>query len=200
MKLQKTKPHRREALQRVFHCSMLVLGMCIAGTDRSVAEDFVTGEPAIKAAYLYNFAKYIRLSDRARSKIPGDKQTVTVGVVGETPVTEHLQKISQKKTVNGKQLKVTLFRQADEIAPCHVIYIPSTVDEKIRDHAVQRAQEMQCVEVTDDAKLAATATIVFIHVANRVHFEVNMSQIKSMNLTASSKLLQIGTLVRREPK
>ena len=71
--------------------------------DRSIAQEQGPTEYQVKAAFLYNFAKFI---DWPSEAFPDSSNTFTIGVVGKDPFGIDLDDIAASKTIKGKCKKI----------------------------------------------------------------------------------------------
>src|ERR1044071_4933258 len=64
-------------------------------------------EYALKAAFLYNFTKYIDWQ-------PDDSEEFIIGVVGSSPLVKPITDIARTKTVKGKKIVIRQFSRASD--------------------------------------------------------------------------------------
>src|SRR3954462_7999313 len=81
----------------------MLLTLCLANSTSNVsAEGAVAREYEIKAAYLYNFIKYI---DWPAQGLPTGSDTITIGVIGGNPFGPALAPLDGKM-VKGRKLVI----------------------------------------------------------------------------------------------
>src|SRR5437764_6520192 len=96
----------------------LILFISLTGFSNLQQARTEAEEYALKAAFVYNFTKYIEWS----SSNNGDE--FIIGVMGYSPILKYLSEIAQSKSVNGKKIVLKQFYKPDEIRFCHVLFIP----------------------------------------------------------------------------
>src|ERR1051326_5087862 len=72
-------------------------------------------EYALKAAFLYNFSKYVEWPP---STMDND---FYVGVCGPSPILEPLREIARTKTVKGKKIIIKEYSNPEQIRFCHIL-------------------------------------------------------------------------------
>ncbi len=78
-----------------------------------------TTEYKIKAAYLYNFAKFVQWP---KSAFSSSKAPIYICILGTTPFEKELKNI-EKKTIRQRTLLIKKYQSIDEIQKCHILYI-----------------------------------------------------------------------------
>jgi YfiR/HmsC-like len=74
----------------------------------------------VKAAYLFNFLKFMEWPDD-----PGadPRAKWIIGFVGDTPVSDELERLVEGKSVLGRDLQVRKFQPADNLSACNILFI-----------------------------------------------------------------------------
>src|SRR6478672_2249385 len=75
------------------------------------AQDSPPGEYQIKAAFIYNFAKFV---EWPASALPTPTSPIVIGVLGENPFGDTLEKTVHNKAVEDHPLQVKFFQNAGE--------------------------------------------------------------------------------------
>ncbi len=157
----------------------------------------------VKAAYLYNFTKFILWPDTA---FEDDKAPFVIGVLGDDPFGRILDDTIKAKKIAGRPIELRRLRwskQEDRAAltGCHILYISKL--ERYRLDNIFAALEKRTVLVVSDIREFARdgGMIGFILEQGRIIFEVNREALKRAELKASSKLLKLARIVepRRRP-
>lgn len=151
----------------------------------------------VKAAFVYNFAKFIQWPKNAFE----DTDTpFIIGVLGRGAFASVLE-----KTVSGKKIgtRPIQFRQFDwrnqqdrwRLQSCHILYINASTTASL--DAILRSLEEHPVLVVGDvpgfAKTGGTIGL-FLH-ENRISFEINRDAAVRAKLKISAKLLKLGRIV-----
>jgi YfiR/HmsC-like len=146
-------------------------------------------EYQIKAAFLFNFAKFVDWP--ATPDAPADSPIV-IGVLGENVFHDDLQAAINGKKVNNHALQ---FRQYDSILQatnCQILFIsPSEKNHFAR--IVSQLNKASVLTVSEsDHFIEAGGMINFVILEKKVRFEINNEAAKKAGLTISSKLLSLA--------
>jgi len=162
---------------------MLLFSACILAQD---GEDM---EYKIKAAYLYNFTKFVNW--------PADTSpTFNVCVIGDTPLRPILGSL-ESKTALDKPIRILAVENTKQLTQCHIAYF---------EHAAKGDDTLK--NVLNSAALTRTLTVSsqsdFVHHGGMIGFvledekvklTVNLKALKQQGLTMSAKLIEVATLV-----
>ncbi len=153
-------------------------------------------EYQVKAAFLYNFTKFIEWPQDS----PADNRTpIVLGILGDDPFGSVLEKTVYGKTVNGRPLEVRRFRQVQEVKGCQILFISASEDKRLPG-ILQTLRGSSVLTVGETKGFTRLGGIIrFILEDNRVRFEINLSAAQRARLKISSKLLAVAYVVRDEP-
>jgi hypothetical protein len=165
----------------------VLLAATLAGEDAVTAP----GEYQIKAAFLFNFAKF--------TGWPASDSVLTVCVLGDDPFGAALDEAVAGKTIHGRTISVRRLANPKEAgSDCQVLFIAASESSRLR--AVLRELDGKPVLTVGDMPRAArlgTAIGFFTH-NNRVRFEINPEAAARAGLKFSSQLLRLAVLVKGE--
>ncbi len=150
-------------------------------------------EYQVKAAFLYNFAKFVEWPSDA----PGDDHnSIVLGIVGEDSFRDLLEHTVQGKTVNGRRLVVRRPKNASDARACQIVFIGASEKKRLRPllDSLKGAGVLTVGESEGFAQLGGI--INFTLEDNRVHFEINVDAADRAGLKISSKLLSLAKIVR----
>src|SRR6267378_8703543 len=102
---------------------VLLLGLVFVLGFRCFAQDSPPTEYQIKAAFLYNFAKFVEWPTQALGQATSP---VVIGVLGENVFDGDLERTIHGKTINGHPLQFQEFHSAAEAVNCHVLFISAS--------------------------------------------------------------------------
>lgn len=146
----------------------------------------------LKAAYLYNFTKFIIWPTDA---FPADDAPLNICVDGEMPGPEVVEKLSSKKT-RGHPLRVLDLNEVNDPAECHVVYFRQVdrdevhrVTEQIRNHPVLTVGEYKGF-ARDDGIVEFEITD-----SRRIRLIINPARAKDLRITISAQLLEIASVL-----
>ena len=152
----------------------------------------------VKAAYLYNFAKFIEWPDGA---FEDEKTPFVIGVLGDDPFGQDLDATVKDKTIAKRQVKIRRHRWSKQedrakLKDYHILYISKSERHRLKE--IFAALEDQPVLLVADVPGFASAggMIGFVLEQQRIVFEINREALEQANLKASAKLLKLA----RKPK
>lgn len=168
----------------------LALGECPAQTAIRAAE---YTEYQIKAAFLFNFAKFV---DWPAEVFPDTTTPITIGIFGKDPFGGTLEEIVAGETVRGRRLALVRFRRVRDIRDCHILFV-SASEERSIPQILDKVRGTSVLTVGEIENFARDGGIVnFVLRESRVRFQVNMDAADRARLRISSKLLKLAEIVR----
>jgi len=152
-------------------------------------------EEAVKAAFVYNFSKFVEWPESASSG-GGPIDICVLGADGIAPV---LKGTVRDKTVKGRPLSVHDNVPLRDLGGCRVIYIPSSEQRRLQE-VLERVRGLPILTVGDADSLAERGGMIALHTdENRVRFEVNLGAARRAGLKLGSQLLKVATRVVDSP-
>lgn len=149
-------------------------------------------EHQVKAAFLYNFARFVEWPPDT----PAGEGSFVIGVLGPDATSRALEATVQGKSVGGRTIQVRPVKSQEEATQCHMLFVGSETPERLARmlSAVRRAAVLT---VGDSDTFARAGGIVnFVMQDNHVRFAVNTDAAERAGLKISSKLLQLAIIVR----
>ena len=168
--------------------------LCLAGHPTRGADAEVRKEYQVKAAFLYNFTKFV---EWPQARFANDTSPIVIGVLGRNPFGDELAKIVNGRTVNGHPILVKLIATADEVPAVHLLFVPAGEENRLLPAAWQSA----AIVVVGESGAFATlgGTITFTREADKVRFAINLATAERAGLKISAQLLKLATAVHRKP-
>jgi len=175
----------------------LCLGLVLLQAAREVrAQESQPTEYQIKAAFLYNFAKFIEWPPEAFAQ---KESPFVIGILGDNPFGTDLEKAVHNKTVNDRPLEVKECRSVTEATNCHILFISSSekkpsASEKKRLSEIfagLRGNSVLTVGETDGFTENG-GMINFVQESNKIRFRISDDAAKAARLKISSKLLSLA--------
>lgn len=150
-------------------------------------------EYQVKAAYLYNFAKFV---DWPAQAFISPASPISICVLGEDPFGGTLQEVVRGKTAGGRVLMVRTASDMSSARGCHVLFI-SAVEWKTNRPALGHLAGGGVLTVGESPGFTTGGGIVgFKLEGRRVRFEINVEAARQAQLQISSKLLSLAEIVR----
>lgn len=161
-----------------------------AGTATAVDAQ-TPGEYEIKAAFLYNFARFVTWPDESGNDGSGEGQSLDLCVLGEDPFGPALDDYEGKR-LGTRTMRVRRSLSVVELTSCHIIFVARS--EQSRFAEVLAAVEGRPVLTVADAEgfIELGGAINFIIRNNKLRFTINGEAAAACGLEVSSKLLRLG--------
>jgi len=159
------------------------------------SQDQAPSEYQVKAAFLYNFTKFV---EWPASAFPEASTPFTIGIIGENPFGGELERAVKNKDVGGHRFAVKEIKSLSELKSCHILFISKSERRRLAEilAAVGSAPVLTVSET--DRFLQAGGLINFLLEGNKVRFEISDPAAKSAGLKISSKLLHLARRPNRE--
>jgi hypothetical protein len=147
-----------------------------------------TSEYEVKAAYVYNFAKFI---DWPKTESP---DSLAICVYGKDPFGGFLDQTVRGKLAHGLPIVVRRLRAGDESWDgCQVLFFGAGT--RI-EPALARLQGHSILTVGESDNFAGSGGMIGLVVdQGRVRFDINLAAVGAARLQASSRLIEIGRVV-----
>jgi hypothetical protein len=180
------------------HRWLLVMTFLVALPARLHAqEEVIDREFELKAAYLYNFGRYVEWPHKAATDVP-----FVIGILGKDPFGTQLDRIAAQRTILGRKISILRFNSAKDTKPCQILFVASrpakasdedTPAERLR-AALEVLKDQPVLVVADTPGLARKGAAITFLVdldENRIKLEINLEAVKRRGLKISSRLLAL---------
>ncbi|MCP4546863.1 MAG: YfiR family protein [bacterium] len=170
-------------LYRIRLCAVLfLLTLCVLSV--SIQGHAQITEYRLKAAFLYNFAKFIEWPEKG-----SDSGEFILGIYGEDPFGDALDSTILGKTVKGHTLTVRYCSGLEEIKGCRILFAGSSELKMIKELA-----GLPILLVGEDDKVIENGGIVeFFMEDQRIRFRIHAGRAEKAGLKISSKILRLAT-------
>jgi hypothetical protein len=173
--------------------AVLVTGAPSLNVPRPAYAQSTQREYQIKAAFVYNFVKFV---DWPAAVLPVTSDTISVCVLGDEAFVEGFDTLKDK-TVKGKKLAVRHLEQVKGADGCHVLFIGSS-EEKRAPQVLQTLQSASVLTVGEMDRFPQLGGIInFVVEQNKLRFEINVNSAERARLKLSSQLLSLAKVVRQ---
>jgi len=169
----------------------LIFGLGIFGLRFSgFAQTPPPSEYQIKAAFVYNFAKFVKWPPQT---FANPDSPIVIGVLGENVFGGELEHTLRNKTFNNHPFQFKEFHSMTEATNCQVLFI-SPSEQKRLPQILSGLHGTGVLTVSEmDHFIEAGGMINFVIEENKVHFQINNDAAEKAGLTISSKLLSLAT-------
>jgi hypothetical protein len=193
----------RTAVQRTraiaFVGLLCVLAVCRERTSPVTcepirAEAATSNEYAIKAAYIHNFARYVKWPDIAFKDADAP---LYIAVLGQDPFGKVLDDTFKGKTSGTHPIEIKRFESMETLGDCHLLFVPSS-EEKNLARLRESTKEKPILLVADSLSSAENgAHVGFYLEKSKVRFAINTESLKTSKLEASSELLKLARILEK---
>lgn len=185
----KTAPlPRRELLLALL--SLLLLGLA----SSAARAESVPKEYQLKAAFLYNFSKFVQWP---ADRFANETSPIVIAVLGPSPFGGELDRLVRERLVNGRAIEVRPIASAADISRAHIVFVPAGA-EPLLDAGPLVAPGV--LTVGESEGFASRGGIIrFILVEEKVRFEIDQGSAERAGLKLSGQLLKLATVIRKSP-
>lgn len=147
-------------------------------------------EYQVKAAYLYNFGKFVRWPSDLASQ-----STFGICILGQDPFGDSLDSLVRDEKINGHPIAVTRIASVQQSAGCRIIYISDSEARRLPSILAALAQA-PVLTVGDSSDFVEKGGMIqFLRDGERIRFAVNLHSAAPVNLSFSSELLKVAASV-----
>ena len=147
-------------------------------------------EYPIKAAFLYNLAKFVEWPPVR------DSGPILLGVVGRDAFGVTLEQILQGKNLDGRPLLIRHLARSEELKSCHIVLIAEAEKGRLAEILGSLPDTSSVLTVSEIEGFAQRGGMVYLVIENKkVRFEVNLSTVSRAGLKISARLLQLASVV-----
>ena len=148
----------------------------------------------VKALFLFNFAKYIEWPAEVPSR-ETVQASITIGILGTSPLGQHLQKAVQGKTVSGRAVIIKQVQNPEEMGQCQILFIGSSEKSRLGE-ILGRLKSLPVLTVGETDQFARQGGIIgFVKKEGKVRLEIDLASARQARLEISSKLLSVADTV-----
>ena len=179
---------------RLSMCFIAAGAWMLFGAAGLAAQQAAPSEFQVKAAYIYNFGKFVKWPAVAPANQSG---SFTICVLDGDPFGNTLQSDLAGESVDGKPVAVKRLPRAHDAAACHILFIGSAQGKDLGQilAAVDQASVLTVSDMPDFSKRGGM--IQFILEGDRVRFEINLDSAEKSHLVFDSELLKVAAAVTK---
>lgn len=182
--------------RRLRNCCWLILllGGTMIVSPTLQAQHSNPTEYEVKAAYIYNFSRFVEWPAKAAQ---AQSDSFTICVLGQNPFGSALIATIANETITGKSVVAKQIPAALDAVNCRVLFISSSEEGQLKE-ILASLNDASVLTVSDLPRFAERGGMVqFVMEGNKVHFEVNLAPAQRAGLTLSSEVLKVATSVKK---
>jgi YfiR/HmsC-like len=170
-------------------CAIALGILLFAGARAEEANEY-----QVKAAFLYNFAKFVEWPPQA-FKSPADP--IVIGVLGKNPFGDSLAAAVAGKAWAGRTFQVREIATAQQAAGCQIVFISSSERKRLAALLAGMGSAAVLTVGETDNFTAAGGIVNFKIEAGSVRLQINVEAARKQQLHISAKLLSLAEIVEK---
>ncbi|MBL8467472.1 YfiR family protein [Methyloversatilis discipulorum] len=152
-------------------------------------------EEQLKAAFVFNFAKYIEWPDE-----DGALAQIVACVMGDADAIGDALAAFHGRAVAGRTFRVRRHVAPEDLDRCHIAVLSDSSDRRVM-AALQQVPAQAVLTVSDaDGFVDGGGMIGIVRNGDRLQFDINQSALQRAKLKASSQLLKLARNLGGRPR
>jgi hypothetical protein len=166
--------------------------LALAGSADLHPQSPPAGEYEIKAAFLYNFTKFVEWPPAG---FPDAGSPFVIGILGDDPFGSALDATVAGKQVVGRSVAIRRWKKPGEIENCQILFISGS-DPGVVPAVVEHFRSVPILTVSDTEQFSERGGMIQLSLAeHKIRFEVNHRAAREAGLKISSRLLTLAVRV-----
>jgi hypothetical protein len=137
----------------------------------------------LQAAYIFNFAKYI--------KWPGETKSFVIGVYDDEEVMDLLKNVLSEKKIGGREIELRMLTKSGDLTGCNIVFVPEGGSRYVSDLS-DSISGKNILLVTEEDMIKKGAMISFVVEDEKLRFKLKKTSLVSAGLVASDGLLKLA--------
>jgi hypothetical protein len=151
-------------------------------------------EYLVKAACVYNFAKFVEWPSEAFSE---GESSIVLSILGKDPFGVTLESI-RGKPVQSRKLEIRRVDKTEDLQRCHILFVSGSEKENLSEIFL-KVSDWPVLTVSDMDGFAHRGGMVnFITIEKKIRFQINVPAAERNGLKISSKLLRLAKIITGE--
>ncbi len=180
---------RRRAVRWVLLLAFAALAFGSAPMTRAQDAEL---EYKLKAAFLFNFLKFTEYPTNQHTT---PDHALVIGCLPDDPAAPILAAVMEGKMLDGRPLRLVVFKEGEDIRRCHLLFIGRTLKAK-GEEAMERLRTSPVLTVGEVDQFAHRGGMInFVRHERTFRFEINLKAAERAGLRISSKLGSMATII-----
>jgi hypothetical protein len=168
-----------------------VLSFLLLTAQPFYAQTKTPAEFQVKAAFLFNFTRFIEWPETAFSS---SGAPFVIGIIGKDPYGAYLDEIVKGEKIADHPIIIKHFSKISEIQNCQILFISATESLRMKE-ILSTVSGRSILSVGDTDNFVKSGGIVRLFTEqNRIRLEINNESVKASGLSISSKLLSVARI------
>jgi len=170
-------------------CTIALGLVLIAGARAQTTDEYM-----VKAAFLYNFAKFVEWPPHS---FKSASDPIVIGVLGKNSFGDALTSVISGKTFEGRPFRVREVADAPQAAGCQILFISSS-ERKQLETLLRQIGNPGVLTVGETDNFTSDGGIVNFKIENgSVRLQINVAAARRQQLHISAKLLSLAEIVEK---
>jgi hypothetical protein len=162
-----------------------------------IARPQVSDEYRVKAAFVYNFTKFVEWPAQS-FKSPQDPMSICT--IGKNPFGDALTEAIHGKPVNGRAVEIRAVENPEDACTCQILFIRSSERKRLRS-ILDKIAGRSVLTVGEMDTFAMEGGIINLKFdGDKIRIQVNLQAAERQHLTISSHLLNLAQIVSGQQK
>ena len=171
----------------------IIITLFFVVDNKLKAQTVSLSEYQVKAAFLYNFAKFVEWPCKVFSD---SSAPIIIGILGEDPFGNDLEQTIKGKTVKGREITIKRSKQIGKLGSCHILFISMSEKGNLK-RVLNNFKKSSILTVSEIENFTQYGGIIgFVMKQHNIRFEINMDAAERSGLQISSKLLKVAKVVK----
>ncbi|MEZ4650683.1 MAG: YfiR family protein [Candidatus Eisenbacteria bacterium] len=145
----------------------------------------------LKAAYLYNFARFVVWPDSA---FAAQDSALTIGILVPDPFGPAIDSLLADREIAGRPVRIERYPRDTAIPRCHVLFVPKGEEDRIPPTWAESGPPTLIVGESPDFA-SQGGMIGFFEESEKLRFQINPEATRRRGLVVNSKLLSLASVV-----
>jgi hypothetical protein len=170
---------------------MVALACCVLANPL-FAKKSRPGEYDVKAAYLFNFGRFVSWPDQGSV----NNGVFPICVLGQDPFGRALDNMLTGEKINGAEVTIRRLQRPEEALNCRLLFISASEDSRLQ-AILQVLGKSPVLTVSDLPNFTRHGGMIqFVLEDERVRFSVNLAAAENSGLVLSSQLLKVASSIQ----
>lgn len=168
----------------------------LVGRVASAAEAETSKEYQIKAAFVYNFTKFV---DWPASSFLEKSTPIVIGVLGTNPFGAELNKAVEGRRVNGREILIRAVSTAAELSSVNAVFISASEAGRLKELLSSLKTKPILTIGEKESFTREGGTIAFVLDGDKIRFAINMESAEAAGIRVSAQLQKLAASVQKKP-
>lgn len=167
-----------------------LLAWLVLNGNTVLADSNISAEYRTKAAFLFNFTKFV---EWPANHFASPDSPIVIGVLGDNPFGNELEKITQGRKVNGHSVIVKELRSITEAIDVELLFVVSGSESLIAGPFRNEIRKSNILQVGETSVSKSKGDLITFNVeGDKVRFVINKTPMSESKLKISAQLQKLA--------